>query len=54
MDPTTTEHDAGLPTWPRWRVLYMAWKSAADSRARLSVLRLAAAQVRARIVDRAN
>lgn len=54
QQPTTSEHDQGVPTWPAWRILYALWRNADDARTRWSVVKGGAAQLRARLIDRAN
>jgi hypothetical protein len=46
--PTTTEHNDGLPSWPRWRLAYALYKNATDWRTRWSALRYALAAQLAR------
>lgn len=45
---TTTDADGGVPSWPRWRVLYAFWQSAADWQTKGMLLRGAMRQAWAR------
>lgn len=42
MEPeTTSDAEAGVPSWGRWRILYAMWNNAADWQTRGSAVRAA-------------
>lgn len=55
MDPEpstpTTEHDHGVPAWPKFRYLYAAWASAADWQTRGQLFRLVATRKGRRLLE---